>query len=83
MLLASVSTVVREFYVARFPALRAIPQAVGAKPDFILSFADRAVLFARTLFFHFVALIANDGAGHGKPPGKLYLMEAFSGKVDV
>jgi hypothetical protein len=65
MVLDSVSTIIRKSYVAGFAAVRTIPEAVRAEPHLILSFADRAVLFADALLFHFVALVANDRTGHG------------------
>jgi hypothetical protein len=39
----------------------------------MLSFADRAIFFARAVFFGFTALIAHHGTRHERPPSKLYL----------
>jgi hypothetical protein len=39
----------------------------------MLTFADRAIFFARAVFFGFTALIAHHGTRHERPPSKLYL----------
>jgi hypothetical protein len=54
MLFASVATGIREGDVARFPAVRAIIEAVRAELDLILAFANGAVFFARAVFFRLV-----------------------------
>ena len=68
MVLDSVSTVVRKGYVARFPTVWAVIEAIRAKPYFVLTLANRTVLFASTLLLGFVADGADDGTGHGEPP---------------
>jgi hypothetical protein len=65
---ASVATVVREGDVARFPAIRAIIQAVRAQPDLILTFADGTVFLAGAILFRLVTQGADNWTGHGDLP---------------
>jgi hypothetical protein len=52
--------VVGERYVARFPAVGAVIEAVHAKPDIMHTFADGAVFVAGAVLFGLVALRANN-----------------------
>jgi hypothetical protein len=62
------ATVIREGHVASFTAVGAIVETICAQPDFVLPFADGAVLFADALMFRFVASRAENGTGHGGLP---------------
>ena len=62
---SALTVVVREGYVASFPAVRAIVQTVRAELHVDLPFANRAVLFAVAIAFRLVTLYANDGTRHG------------------
>ena len=55
---------------ASFPAVGAIVEAIGAKTNFVLAFADGAILFADALAFRFVARGAENGTGHDGLPLK-------------
>src|SRR5215467_5129132 len=79
--LGSVLTGLREGYVAGFPAIRAIIQAVHAQVYVVHAFADCAVLFARTVVLRLVALRTQDWTvRHCCLQQKLYLSAKHGGK---
>src|SRR5581483_4496718 len=68
MTLGSVGTGVRKGNVARFPAIGSIVEPVDAEVHVVLSFANRAVFFARAGAFGLVALRAGNRSRHRSPP---------------
>src|SRR5689334_14740654 len=56
MRLGSVATGLRKRHIARFPAIRAVVQTIGAEVYVVHALADGTVFFASALVFRFVAL---------------------------
>ena len=65
MRFTSVATAVREGYIARFPAIGTIVQAIHTELHGVLSLANCAVLFASTIGFRFIAHDTDNRTLHG------------------
>src|SRR5712671_5573010 len=81
ILLGSAATGVCWRDIAGFAAFGAIVQTVCGQADVMLPLADGAVFFAAAVLFRFVAHGADDGTGHGGPPGKTVPEGSTCGKT--